>query len=108
MLTQNKDVINGQANGSRVRTKEVHVKPGETPFTLLLNNGTKVRALFASQVESILVEHEDKSVSPQQFQVACEPHLFVTKLKIWHKESLQELHGGLKSAVLWAGLGISR
>jgi hypothetical protein len=34
MLTQNKDVYSGQANGSRVRLKMINVIPGQLPMIL--------------------------------------------------------------------------
>ena len=41
MLTQNKDVRSGQANGSRVFLLSVNRKAGETPFILQFENGKK-------------------------------------------------------------------
>ena len=80
MFTKNHDVLNGQANGSRVRVKKIKTKPGETPKILKLDCGTKVQALLASQVESILVEHEAEDISPRCFHVTEFSWQFTTTL----------------------------
>ena len=80
MLTQNKDVAGGEANGSRVLVKEVKMKMGEEPFDLTLSNGTTILAAFASQVDSILVEHECETIVPRQFEVIAEDFTFITKI----------------------------
>lgn len=82
MLTANKDVPNGQANGSRVRVKQVKTKPGEHAATLKLDCGTTIRALFASQVQSLLVEHESPDIVPRQFESVPENFTFKTKLEV--------------------------
>ena len=80
MLTQNKDVAGGEANGSRVFVKEIRVKPGEKAFPLKLRNGTEILGLFASQVSSIVVQHECKTISPSRFEVVSENITFVAKM----------------------------
>lgn len=82
MLTQNNDVLNGQANGSRVYLKKVNAKIGEEPFVLRLDCGTRVRALFASQVQSLLMEHENEDIRPSYFQVEATKWEFQAKLTI--------------------------
>jgi len=74
MLTENHDVPNGQANGSRVKLQSVAIKVGEEPLIVQLLCGTKVRAYFASQVTSITVRHEVSDIAPHEFQVV--PKLF--------------------------------
>ena len=56
------------------------MKIGEKPFDLRLKNGTTIHACFACQVESILVEHECKTIVPRQFDVVTEDFTFVTKI----------------------------
>ena len=80
MLTQNKDVAGGEANGSRVFVKEIRVKPGEKAFPLKLRNGTEILGLFASQVSSIVAQHECKTISPSRFEVVSENITFVAKM----------------------------
>jgi hypothetical protein len=92
MYTKNNDVLNGQANGSRVRVKKVKTKPGEEPTVLKLDCGTKVRVLLASQVESILVEHEAEDISPRTFHVNSDSWKFSTSLKC----GTEDLHVSMK------------
>jgi hypothetical protein len=92
MYTKNNDVLNGQANGSRVRVKKVKTKPGEEPTVLKLDCGTKVRVLLSSQVESILVEHEAEDISPRTFHVNSESWKFSTSLKC----GTEDLHVSMK------------
>ena len=76
MLTENKDVPNGQANGSRLKVLRVNIKVGEEPVIVQLSCGTKVRAYFASQVASITVRHEFPDITPQEFQVTSKLFTF--------------------------------
>ena len=69
MLTMNTDVANGVTNGTRVYVKKVKVKGRENPFELKLDNGTTILALYASQVDSIFVEHKNKDITPRLFSV---------------------------------------
>jgi hypothetical protein len=49
MLTENMDVRNGQANGSRIKLQRVNIKDGERPIILkLLQNQSALIFRFAS------------------------------------------------------------
>jgi hypothetical protein len=63
MLTENKDVCNGQANGSRVVLQRVTVKHGEVPFIIMLSCGTKVRVFLASQIAAFTVCCEIENIT---------------------------------------------
>lgn len=82
MLTQNQDVPSGQANGSRVRVKEVRAKPGEESSPLKLDCGTVIQVFLASQVECIVVEQEREDIVPRVFEVRTENWTFETELEI--------------------------
>jgi hypothetical protein len=82
MLTLNNDVPNGQANGSRVTVEGVNVKAGEQPFQLETECGTTVLALYASQVKSITVKHENDEITPNIFEVDQENWSFLCSLTI--------------------------
>ena len=69
MLTENKDVSNGQANGSRVFLKKVHVRSGIRPMLVKMKNGAVVRAYKASEVRCIELEHELEDIEPRKFQM---------------------------------------
>ena len=92
MLTKNTDVANGVVNGTRVHVKKVKVKGGESPFVLKLDNGTKVFALFALQVDSVVVEHENEDITPRQFSVLTEEFKFKCRMTV----GLDDLYCGMK------------
>jgi hypothetical protein len=69
MLTTNTDVLNGQANGSRVRFVSIQIIPGKTPMLVSLPGGTKVRVYFASQIATLTVQHEVPDIVPRQFDI---------------------------------------
>jgi len=93
MLTLNSDVPSGEANGSRVILQSMDLKAGEESFDLLLDNGTTICGLFASQLESITVEHENEDITPRQFQI--EPHLFsfTCMMKLGDEERYMAMKG---------------
>lgn len=91
MLTQNSDVANGEANGSRVYAKKVKVKAGEQPFPLLLDNGTTIKGIYASQVEHILVQHENKDITPSEFTVEPATFNFSCRMTV----GMEELYVGM-------------
>jgi hypothetical protein len=82
MLTKNTDVPNGQANGSRVQVQCVSVKTGEQPFQLETECGTIVLALYASQVKSITVKHENDEITPNVFEAEPENWTFTCNVTI--------------------------
>ena len=93
MHTKNTKVIEGQANGSRVRVRRIDVKVGESPSILVLDCGTKVRAFLASQIDGIIVEHEAKDISPRQFRVEIDNWAFSTELKCGIEEMNVKMKG---------------
>ena len=75
--TENTDVQSGQANGSRVFFEQLHLNPGEGPFELTLQwCGTIIKAVFASQVHSIRVRHENPRLKPRYFHVQSRQKTF--------------------------------
>ena len=93
MLTQNKDVPNGQANGSRVIVLCVTTKIGEHSFPLTLDCGTIIPALFASQVDSILVEHTNPDIIPSSFLVTHKSWPFQASIKIGGAKIKADMRG---------------
>jgi PIF1-like helicase len=69
MLPTNINVPNGQANGTQAFVASVRLKPDVTPTIVTLDNGCKVPAVFASQVEFIELEHSNKRVQPSHFSI---------------------------------------
>ena len=93
MLVNNVDVENGQANGTRVRLLSVTLKVGEEPFEVKLDCGTRVRAVYSSQVMSLKVQHEANDILPQVFHVTSEKVLFKAKLKIGSEQYITAMQG---------------
>jgi hypothetical protein len=69
MMTDNENVGAGRANGTRAKVQQVQLKPGEEAFHVELSNKTKVPVVFASQVESVLLKHENNDIAPQEFEL---------------------------------------
>ncbi len=93
MFTKNEDVLNGQANGSRLTVQGVKLKAGEQPSVLKLDCGTSIYALNANQVESIRVKQESQDISPQFFDVTPHSFTFTCKLQIGTEEHLVRMKG---------------
>lgn len=93
MLTQNTNVLAGQANGSRLILKEVHVKSGEIPFELKLASGVRIRAFFASQVKHITVTHEKHDINPREFNVTSQAFSFRARMKVAGEEKHVSMRG---------------
>lgn len=93
MLTENTDVPNGQANGTRVLVKSITSKVGETPITVFLECGTAIPALFAHQVESILVQHENPKIHPSSFLIAPKSWTFKANLTIDDHSIVTDMKG---------------
>ena len=76
MLTHNKNVNSGLANGTCATVEKVLLKHGELPFTVQLEDGNKVKGLLASQVEELRLRHSDSSISPSTFCLQAEGFTF--------------------------------
>jgi hypothetical protein len=93
MLTENKSVSSGQANGSFLTLKSVKVKLGERPMEIQLLCGTKVRAYFASQIASNTVRHEVQDIKPQEFELVSKKLTFTATVTIEYKRSVMQMKG---------------
>lgn len=93
MFTENNDVSGGQANGSRLLVQYCKLKTGERPATLMLDCGTKVNAVTVSQVDHILVKHENGDISPSTFEVKPHSFTFTAKLHLGVEEHVVKMKG---------------
>ena len=93
MLVENADVPNGQANGSRVRLRSITMKAGEEAFHLKLQCGTTVRAMYASQVLALQVEHESPDITPRNFEVKSAKVSFKATIQIGTEECITGMTG---------------
>ena len=82
MLTQNTDVAKGEANGSRVYAKTVVLKGGEVPFVISLDNGSKIQACFASQIRTLVMEHENDDITPKRFEMESQTFSFKCAMSV--------------------------
>jgi len=79
MLTLNEDVKNGEANGTRVTFVALRFKTGEAPFKFTLSCGTMINGAFASQLQSIVLEHENPDIEPRIFEVESKNRQFTAQ-----------------------------
>jgi hypothetical protein len=86
MLTKNKDVLNGQANGSRVCLKKIKFRPGELPMIVELLCGAKIRAFFFSQIFALTVQNEISDITPQEFDIGVKQYYFQAKIAVNNHE----------------------
>ena len=93
MHTQNSSVADGEANGSRILAKQVKLKRGEIPFELRLDCGTTIHAMYASQVEHILVEHECEDIVPRRFTIESQVTSFHCKMHLEGEKEWLALRG---------------
>ena len=97
MLPHNEDVRNGIANGTQATVVGVNICMGVVPFYVMINETCSVQAVFASQVESVELEHVNTRISPRIFRVNPKQHTFkatISKPKLFkakgaHSEQIQ-------------------
>jgi len=87
MLPANSNVHEGKANGSQATFQKLILKPNTTAHTVLLSNGLPVKAVHASDVDNIILQHSNEKILPQIFTL--EPQQFTFKAKILKPNSLQ-------------------
>lgn len=68
MLTENIDVINGLANGTQALVKKVWLNPGAQFFNITLQNNIVVKAVYASDVKCILLQHKNQNILGQNLK----------------------------------------
>ncbi|MGL5916609.1 MAG: hypothetical protein ACRCZC_02775, partial [Culicoidibacterales bacterium] len=99
MFTQNKDVANGKANGSRVTLERINVKHGELPMVVRLLCGTTIHAYFASQIRSLTVKHVVDDISPPMFEVEVEKWNFKANIVIHEEKRVKYMTGSQLSVI---------
>lgn len=82
MLTQNSDVANGQANGSRTILQQVKLKPGEASFPLCLQSGAVIPVFLASQIDYLVLKHEKHDICPPMFKLQSKTFRFRATMDI--------------------------
>ncbi len=87
MLTKNLKVTSGLANGTCAIVEQVVLKHGEVVSFIILDNGTQVPAVLASQVSHLILSHTSDRILPHKFRM--EPRKYSIKAKLPKAESLR-------------------
>ncbi|KMZ58815.1 hypothetical protein ZOSMA_7390G00010, partial [Zostera marina] len=80
MLTVNKCVLQGEANGTQAEVIKVRLKHGVIPKTVLLNETIPVAAVKASEVEELVLKHLNDRIQPSEFTVKTSKYTFNAKI----------------------------
>jgi hypothetical protein len=87
MLTANKDVRGGKANGTQATVEKVVLKHGTEPKKISVAENIPVNAVTASEVSHMVLRHSNERIQPPLFTVTPEQH--VVKAKILKPHALQ-------------------
>ena len=68
MLVFNNNVRRGEANGTTVTLVSICLKPSITPIEILIHN-LPVKAVYASQIVSIVLKHNNSKILPSTFKL---------------------------------------
>ena len=68
MLVFNNNVRHGEANGTAVTLKSICLKPNIIPIQIIISK-LPVQAVYASQVISIVLKHNNPKIIPNRFQL---------------------------------------
>jgi hypothetical protein len=69
MLTHNEAVELGMANGTCCTLEQVVLRAGESTFIVTLDNGAKVKGVYASQVDRLILRHANKNMEEKLFAI---------------------------------------
>ena len=86
MLVFNNNVRRGEANGTTVTLRSVCLKPSITPIEILIRK-LPVKAVYALQVVSIVLKHNNPKILPSTFKL--EPIEFCITTRILKPQLLQ-------------------
>jgi hypothetical protein len=82
MLTNNKNVLEGEANGTQAIVEKVILKQGVQLQSVILSGDISVPAVGASDVAYILLRHSNKRINPATFKVMPKKHTFKASMLI--------------------------
>jgi hypothetical protein len=97
MLTQNIDVCNGLANGTQATIHRVVFKSNNDISTITLDNDTKIRAAFASDIDYILCKHCNPNITEQIFKMIPKQTSFRATIKLpkylqIHNQNIEQVY----------------
>jgi hypothetical protein len=82
MLTENIDVAKGLANGTRAIVVNIMLKANETYQRVIIGNNISIKAVYASAVEYITLQHINTSIQPTTFTLKPQQNQFRILLSI--------------------------
>ena len=96
MLPCNKDVKNGQANGTQATVEKAVLKSGKETQQVLLQNRIPVTAVSADQIACIILHHCNNCIQPKTFSIKPKMHTFKAKIP---RPQLLQLKGDERDAL---------
>ena len=82
MITENVDVYNGLANGTRAKLTSVIIKQQSNVFNINIGNNTIVKGIYASNIKSINLTHINQSVQVQHFSLKPKQATFYATIQL--------------------------
>jgi hypothetical protein len=76
MLPSNTDVLNGLANGTQAKVTKVNLCAGVEPIDVMINAHCKIKAVYASQIDYVELEHLNDRITPKTFVLKPTEHKF--------------------------------
>ena len=93
LLLENSDVKEGKANGTQARFQKAILKTGVAPRQVLVD-GVPVNAVFASEVDHVVLNHINEHIQPQIFSLKPKEHRFTAQILLpeahQHKRKTRE------------------
>lgn len=80
MLPTNNNVTLGQANGTQAFVRRLVLKPGQQFQQTMLNGDLPIRAVFASQIDFLELEHVSDRIQPSRFTLKPKEFRFRAKI----------------------------
>jgi PIF1-like helicase len=91
MITENIDVPNGLANGTRAKINKILLKQGFQYMTVSIGDNLFVKGIYASQIESITMIHIMQNVQQRTFKIKPKATTFKAEISIPNSVILNHL-----------------
>jgi ATP-dependent DNA helicase PIF1 len=88
MLTENTKVTEGLANGTQATIQKITLKHGVTPKSVSVHGVGRVKAVLASEVESVTLRHCNDRITPATFKL--KPTKYTFRARVLKPQSLRE------------------
>jgi len=75
LLPENSDVKEGKANRTQATFQKAILKAGVSPRKVLVE-GIPINAVFASEVDPVVLHHINERIKPQTFSLKPKEHKF--------------------------------